>query len=333
MIDTKENIKIKKKAAYISLIVGLGMFAAKITAFVITGSSAIFSDAAESVVHVLATGMALYSIILSSKPADKDHLYGHGNVEYFSAGIEGLLILSAAISIIYFAVNDIIGDYQPSALDTGTIIIAAAGLVNVWLGIYLVKKGRKTHSLALVADGKHVLTDAVTSIGVVFGLVLVLLTDIYLLDPIFAIFVALNIVYTGYKLIRESIGGLMKETDPKTLNKISEILVKAKKDSWIDIHQLRFWSSAGKLFVEFHLILPHYFTIKKSHLEEEHIRDAFAKEFPYSQIYIHMDFCEDVLCKVCGKKDCLVRKEEVKNLREWNSDYLIRDPRLENSKL
>ncbi len=333
MVDSEKNIKAKKKAAYISLIVGLGMFAAKITAFLITGSSAIFSDAAESVVHVLATGMALYSIILSSKPADKDHLYGHGNVEYFSAAIEGFLILTAAIAIIYFAIKDIIGDYQPSALDTGTMIIASAGLVNLWLGVYLIKKGRKTHSLALVADGKHVLTDAVTSIGVVFGLGLVLLTNVYLLDPICAILVAINIVFTGYKLIRESIGGLMKETDPKVLEKITNILIQAKNDSWIDIHQLRFWSSAGKLFVEFHLILPHYFTIKESHLEEEHIRDAFEKQFPHSQIYIHLDYCEPELCKMCGKENCDERTSEATELKDWDSDYLIRDPRLVNSKV
>ncbi|MGD8780344.1 MAG: cation diffusion facilitator family transporter [Ignavibacteria bacterium] len=329
----QKNIKLKKKAAYISLLVGLGMFAAKISAFLLTGSSAIFSDAAESVVHVLATGMALFSIILSSKPADKDHLYGHGNVEYFSAGIEGMLILSAAISIIYFAVKDIIGDYQPSELDTGTVIIAFAGIINIWLGWYLISTGKKTNSLTLIADGKHVLTDSFTSLGVVAGLILVLLTDIYLLDPIVAILVAVNIIFTGYKLIRQSIGGLMNETDPETLNKISQILIDNKNDKWIDIHQLRFWTSAERIFIEFHLILPFYFTIKESHDEEEHIREVIAKIFPHSQIYIHLDYCEFDLCKMCRKSVCEFRKENLIVSNEWNSDYLIRDPRLENSKV
>ncbi|MCW8849763.1 MAG: cation diffusion facilitator family transporter, partial [Melioribacteraceae bacterium] len=175
--------KLKIRTAQISLIVGLAMFVIKIAAYIITGSSAIFSDAAESVVHILATGMVLYSIILSARPPDKSHLYGHGNIEYFSAGVEGILIIVAALTIIYFAVSDLILGAKPNALDTGTILIGFAGLINLLLGFYIVKKGKETTSLALVADGKHILTDAYTSIGVVFGLILVLITDYYIIDP------------------------------------------------------------------------------------------------------------------------------------------------------
>ncbi|MDP2037924.1 MAG: cation diffusion facilitator family transporter, partial [Ignavibacteria bacterium] len=234
--DHEKNTLDKKKAAWISLIVGGFMFVSKISAYLLTGSSAIFSDAAESVVHVAATSMALYSIYLSSQPADENHLYGHGNVEYFSAGVEGLLIIIAAITIIYTSGHDLIFGVQTQQLGIGTTIIAVAGVVNLALGLFLVKKGKQTNSLTLVADGKHVLTDSYTSIGVVVGLILVLITGFNLLDPIIAILVALNILYTGYKLIRESIGGLMHETDKETLalivNKINEV----KKDYWIDLH-------------------------------------------------------------------------------------------------
>ena len=320
------NTALKKKAALISLFVGFGMFAAKITAYLITGSSAIFSDAAESVVHVIATSMALYSIILSSRPPDKSHLYGHGNIEYFSAGIEGLLIIIAALTIIYTSISDIIIGSKPDQLGIGTLMIGVAGIVNLFLGFYLIRKGKETNSLALVADGKHVLTDSYTSIGVIVGLTLVMITDFYLLDPIFAIGVALNILYTGYKLIRESIGGLMNETDDESLNKLINIFLKMKKNYWIDLHHLRFWKSAEKIFIDFHLTMPYYFNIKKSHLEEEEIVGELNKVFPVAQVRIHADYCYPELCRYCEYEPCDVRQEAKSTSFDWTTEKIIGDP-------
>jgi len=317
------QINLRKKAAYISLAVGVLMFVTKMTAFFITGSVAIFSDAAESVVHVAATGMALFSIILSSKPADQSHLYGHGNVEYFSAGVEGFLIILAAGFIIYQAVVDIVAGPTLQSLSIGVIFISAAGVVNLGLGYYLIKTGKNTNSLTLVADGKHVLTDAITSIGVIVGISLVIITDFDLLDPILAIVVALNILFTGYKLIRESIGGLMLETNPAILKKISDKLISIKKDYWIDIHELRYWQSGDRTYMDFHLIMPYYFTIEQSHKEEKRIDEELEKEFPNSQIKIHFDYCNDVLCKFCGYQKCPVRKDEKKIDFEWNVEKSV----------
>ena len=317
-MNRSEQLNLRKKAAHLSLAVGIGMFITKMTAYFITGSVAIFSDAAESVVHVAATGMALFSIILSSKPADETHLYGHGNVEYFSAGVEGFLIVFAAGVIIYQAVLDIIAGPTLESLGIGVIFISAAGLVNLALGYYLLRTGKKTNSLTLVADGKHVLTDAVTSIGVIVGITLVLITDYVLLDPILAIIVALNIVFTGYKLIRESIGGLMHETNPEILKRISDLLVAIKQDYWIDLHELRYWQSGDTTFMDFHLILPYYFTIEQSHNEEKRIDEELEKEYPNSQIKIHFDYCNYDLCKFCGYQKCDVRKDEKKINFEWN---------------
>ena len=313
-----EQINLRKKAAYISLAVGIGMFVTKITAYLITGSVAIFSDAAESIVHVAATGMALFSIILSSKPADESHLYGHGNVEYFSAGVEGFLILLAAGVIIFTAVGDIIAGPSLESLSVGIIFISAAGFVNLLLGFYLIRTGKKTNSITLVADGKHVLTDAYTSIGVLVGVILVMITGYVLLDPILAIIVALNIIFTGYKLMRESVGGLMLETNPGMLKKISDKLISMKKEYWIDIHELRYWQSGDRTFIDFHLILPYYFTIEQSHKEEKMIDEELENAFPNSQIKIHFDYCVPELCKFCGYDICKVRTEERKINFEWN---------------
>ena len=324
----EENIKLKKKAAYISLIVGFLMFAGKITAYFLTDSKAIFSDAAESVVHVLATSMALYSIILSSRPPDKSHLYGHGNIEYFSAGIEGLLIILAALVIIYTSIEGLITGLELKSLDSGTAIIAVAGAVNLFLGFYLIRKGKQTNSLALVADGKHVLTDSYTSIGVVIGLILVLLTGFEIIDPIFAIIVAVNILYTGFKLIRESIGGLMNETDLDLLNKLVNKFDVIKKAEWIDLHHLRFWQSAEHLFVDFHLTLPYYYNIQESHEVEQEIEKELNKDFHDVQVRIHFDYCIEELCQYCRFLDCKVRKHNFNKDKayKWNSEKLIGEP-------
>ncbi|MEW6654029.1 MAG: cation diffusion facilitator family transporter [Bacteroidota bacterium] len=324
--DLQKNLFDKKKAAWISLVVGGFMFCSKFTAYLLTGSTAIYSDAAESVVHVAATSMALYSIYVSSKPADENHLYGHGNIEYFSAGVEGLLIVVAAITIIYTSINDLFFGVTTQKLGIGTLIIGTAGVINLALGLYLVRKGKQTNSLILVADGKHVLTDSYTSIGVVIGLILVLSTGFKILDPLIAILVAFNILFTGYKLIRESIGGLMHETDKETLALLVSKINEIKKDYWIDLHHLRFWKSSDRVFIDFHLILPYYFTVKDSHLEEEYLEHHFESILPNSGVRIHMDYCKENVCKYCSFSECKERLEPNSIKFKWDTNRLLGDP-------
>ncbi|MBN1300310.1 MAG: cation transporter [Melioribacteraceae bacterium] len=319
-----ENLKIK--TAWLSLIVGLAIFSGKITAFLLTSSAAIYSDAAESVVHIIATLVVVYSIYLSNKPPDRSHLYGHGNVEYFSAGIEGLLIIIAAFTIIYEAIMDLIYGTELKNLDIGTFIIGAAGFINLYLGYFIVKRGKITNSTALIADGKHILTDSFTSLGVLFGLILILLTGLKIIDPIIAVIVAVNILFTGYKLIRESIGELMNETDMDLLNEISRLFQKLKKEYWIDMHNLRFWKSADRIFIDCHLTLPFYFTIKESHIEEEFISSELQKWNEKSEIRIHFDYCTYQLCRNCEYSDCTMRKEDFDQKIEWSVNKLIGEP-------
>jgi cation diffusion facilitator family transporter len=320
------STSLKKKAAYISLAIGIGMFLSKMGAYLITGSAAIFSDAAESVVHVLATSMALFSIILASRPADDSHLYGHGNIEFFSAGVEGFLIVLAAIVIIYTSAVDMMRGSHLKSLDVGVYIISAAGAINLFLGFYLIRTGKKTNSLTLIADGKHVLTDSYTSIGVIIGIILVMITKFEIIDPLFAIAVAINIVFTGFNLIRQSIGGLMNETDKIMLDKLVTKLNSIRKDYWIDIHQLRFWKSGDKVFTDFHLILPYYFTIKESHLEEEYIEKELAFDISNFEIRVHLDYCTEHLCRYCNYKECKVRVYEKTEDNEWTTDKLLGRP-------
>ncbi|MBA4251727.1 MAG: hypothetical protein C0425_10430 [Chlorobiaceae bacterium] len=313
---------LKKKAAFLSLYVGLGMLVAKIGAYLLTGSAAIFSDAIESVVHIFATSMALFSIFVSSKPADDTHPYGHSNVEYFSAGIEGLLIFVAALGIIYYGINDLIWGKDLHQLDIGLIIISSAAAVNLGLGFYLIRAGKKYNSIALVANGKHVLTDSYTSFGVLIGVLLVFLTGINIIDPIFAILVGLNIIYTAVKLVRESVGGLMLEQDKELLENLVTKLNEMKKPYWIDLHELRFWKSGDKVFIDFHLILPYYFTIRESHEEETFITKELMEVHPNAQLKIHFDYCIDELCKYCDYQDCNYRKENKLITTNWDRKKL-----------
>jgi cation diffusion facilitator family transporter len=301
---------LRRKAALISVLVGLVMFTMKTGAYFLTNSAAILSDAMESVVHVIATGVALYSIILVGRPADRKHPYGYGKVEYFSAGVEGALILIAAIAICYEATRDIINGSQLRQLDIGAIAVAVAGGINLALGIYLVRTGKKTKSLVLIADGKHVLTDSYTSIGVMIGVLLVWATDIKLLDPLFAIAVALNIMYTGYVLMRASVEGLMNTADPDTIERTVKVLSTLRTPEMIDIHKLRAWRAGERRFIDFHLTLPYYMQLQKTHVIQDTVCGAICDEFgSQAEVMVHLDPCTYTCCSFCGKPDCPVRQQ------------------------
>jgi cation diffusion facilitator family transporter len=236
------------------------------------------------------------------------------------------LIFTAAVVIIYSAVLDIIRGPQLQKLDTGAIIIFSAALINLLLGYYLIKIGKQTNSLTLIADGKHVLTDSYTSGGVIIGVLILILTGYKILDPLFAIAVALNIIYTGYKLIRESVGGLMNESNQIVIEKLTNLLVNYKKDYWIDIHELRYWQSGDRIFLDFHLILPYYFNIQQSHREENEIEKIIQDEFDGSQIKIHFDHCVTELCKYCAYEKCTVRASKYSDAFKWNAKKLTGKP-------
>ncbi len=317
MSNQLNSIQLKKRAAKVSLVAGIIIFITKFSAFLVTDSTAIFSDAAESVINIVAAAVALYSIIISSKPADKDHPYGHGKIEYFSAGFEGLLIAIAGLVIIYSGVSKIIVGAEPTQLGLGIILLGVSALANLFLSLYIKGVGVKTNSLTLIADAKHIMADVYTSFGIIVGLGVVMITDIPIFDPIIAIIVAINILFTGYNLVRESVGGLMNEVDSETMELISNKIISIRKPEWVDLHELRFWKSANNTFVDFHLVLPYYFTIKEAHKSDELVLAEMDKILPGSQVKIHMDYCDYNLCKYCEFAACNERKEKCVEKFEW----------------
>ncbi len=316
------DVRLKKKAALISLIIGFMMFAGKMGAYLLTHSAAILSDALESVVHIIATSFAFYSLYLSLRPPDKKYPYGYGKIEFFSAGFEGALIIIAAFSIIYYAVRDIIYGSTITEVDVGAGIIFIASAVNVALGLYLIRSGKKTNSIILIADGKHVLTDAYTSIGAFGALILVLLTDIKLFDPIVAIILALNILFTGKNLVKESFSGLMNVSDTSLMENIAKTLDSEKQShqNWIDLHLLRYWKSGEKYIVDFHITIPYFLSVVEAHNVSHELEEMFKKIFMSDSVdtLAHVEPCEPTCCIICRKENCTVRAEKHTKDIQWD---------------
>jgi cation diffusion facilitator family transporter len=273
-------VRQQKTAMTLSLAVGFLMLTGKMYAFIITGSAAILSDAAESVVHVLAVAFAAFSLWLSLQPADDSHPYGHDKISFFSAGFEGAMIVIAALFIIYEAIMKWIGGLELQNLGTGTLYVAGAGLINAGLGAYLVWQGKRHKALILIANGKHVLTDSWTSFGVVVGLLLTLWTGWLPFDPLLAILVALNILRSGGNLIRQSIGGLMDELDPETHTVVLEVLEKEAKRRGLEYHEVRHRNTGASLWIDLHLLFPNETNIEEAHWKatevEAKLKAAFA---------------------------------------------------------
>ena len=309
----------------LALVVGGLLMAVKFVAYFVTGSAAILSDALESIINVVASGFVLYSIYLSHQPPDKSHPYGHGKIEYFAVGFEGALIILAAGAILYKAIPSLFLARVLSRLDFGILLVLATSAVNLLLGLFLVRTGRRTMSAPVEADGKHLLTDVFTSVGVVIGLVLVKLTGWVWWDPIAAIAVAVNIVITGWHLVKESFGRLMDEADPELLGRIVEILNEHRHPDWIDIHQLRTRYYGDKVHVDFHLVVPRSFGLLEAHFEAQEIEEKILSSLlEVEEVIVHVDPCEDPLCEWCLRAECEDRgKDFVGGAKPWQVETVV----------
>jgi cation diffusion facilitator family transporter len=270
-----------------SLAVSVLMLVGKLGAYFLTGSAAILSDAAESVIHGIATGIAALSMWYTRRPASRTHPYGFGKLAYFSAGFEGSLILSAALFIYYEAIRSLIAGPELKQLDWGLLITGGLAAINLVLGLSLVAVGKRHNDLILVANGKHVLTDMWTSALVVIGVFIVWLTDILWLDPATAIFAASNIVWSAVGLMRRSFSGLLDEADPAHSAQIIEALNAAKRDGLIhDHHQLRLRHSHQNIWVELHMLMPGTLPVSDAHTAVTRVEKSIQELFPQFQVHV-----------------------------------------------
>ncbi|MDQ7950008.1 MAG: cation diffusion facilitator family transporter [Pedobacter sp.] len=311
----------KKKAILISLCVSILLMLAKFVAYFLTNSNAILTDAAESIVNVLASGFAFYSIYLSTLPKDENHPYGHGKVEFFSAFVEGILIGIAGVIIVLKASYDLIYPYQVGQLYEGAVIIGATGLVNLLIGLYLIRTGKTSRSITLEADGRHLITDAVSSGGLVLGILLIQLTQILWLDGLISIGLGLYIIFNGYRLTRKSVGGLMDESNIEVVKDVVAILQQNRRDSWIDVHNLRAQQYGPDLHVDCHVTLPYYYDLTLVHHEISSIDQLINQSRPYrTELFIHADPCLPACCNYCKMPHCPVRQEAFKGEISWTME-------------
>jgi cation diffusion facilitator family transporter len=278
-----------QKLAIGSIFIGALVFALKYAAYYLTGSIALYSDALESIINVVTAIAAFMAVRLSAAPADANHPYGHHKVEYFSAVLEGVLIIVAALMILreaYF------GFFTPKMLDApgmGLAINAAASVFNGIWSWMLISQGRRLRSPAIIADGRHLLTDVFTSAGVLVGLVFIPVTGWTWLDPVLAAFVAINILWSGWGLIKESIGGLMDEALPEaTLSRVREI-ISCNAEGAIEAHDLRTRHAGKMTFIDFHLVVPGAMSVTNAHDICDRLERALKDEVEDALITIHVE--------------------------------------------
>lgn len=272
----------------------------KFGAYALTDSVAFLSDAAESSINLVAAITAYVALKISHRPADHDHTYGHQKVEYFSSGTEGFLILLAAIAIAWTAINRLMHPVPLEQLGAGLIVTAVATAINLVVGLMLLRYGRKHENIVLEADGHHLLTDVWTSVGVVFGVAMVLVTKWTVLDSLVAIGVAINIVWTAVHLIRRSVDGLMDRSLPvKEIHTIQQAIEKVLREQStvegveLKYHGLRTRQSGSRRFADFHLLTPGSWTVDRGHQQAVLVEKAIQELFPHIEVLIHIEPLED----------------------------------------
>jgi cation diffusion facilitator family transporter len=281
-------------AIRLSLVFGFVMLIGKATAYFMTHSAAIFSDAAESVIHVIAVGFAAFSLRLSTKPASSEFLYGYERITFFSAGFEGALIVVAAVLIIFESMRKWSAGLQLENLSAGVLLILVAGILNAGLAYYLLRIGRRTNSIILEANGKHVLTDSWTSFGVVGGLGLVLLTGWKPFDPLVAIAVAANILWSGGRLVWSSAVGLLDYSDPKAGREIRAKLDAICADLAIQYHGVRFRTTGCRQIIEVHLLFPGVTAVNEAHRLATILEERLPAELGVpAEVLTHLESLED----------------------------------------
>lgn len=307
--ETRDE-RVRTTAAVISLTVAMLLLAIKFVAWRLTGSAAVLSDALESIVNVLAAGFAVGGIVFAGKPADRNHPYGHGKIEFFSAAFEGGLIAFAAVLIVANAIRAFWIRQELQDLDQGLLLVGAAGLINGLLGLFLIQVGRRYDSLTLIADGKHVLSDFWTSVGVILGLLAVRVTGIWWLDPLVAAIIGLLLFRTGFHLVRHAAGGLLDEEDPELVARLVRAIEQNLAPGVIRVHSLRAIRAGRFHHVDAHIVVPMTWSVERAHAAGDLLEaQVMAASRLDGELSLHLDPCERSYCAWCDVADCDVRRE------------------------
>ncbi|MCE2823087.1 MAG: cation diffusion facilitator family transporter [Saprospiraceae bacterium] len=321
--ETRHTIRVQRWV----VITSVALFAIKVTAYFLTNSIAVLTDALESTVNVVTGFTGLYSLKMAARPRDDNHPYGHGKIELISASFEGILILVAGLIIIYESVINLLHPHEIKQLDTGIILISTTAAVNYLVGAWCVRVGKKEHSIALQASGRHLQSDTWTTVGIIGGLILLLLTGISWMDSAVAIIFAFMIIMEGYKIIRQTVAGITDEADIALLNELVDVLNKNKRDNWIDLHNLRVIKYGHVLHLDCHLTVPWYFNVNEAHKEVDELDKLIGDNFPHTlEMFVHTDGCvPSGSCRVCPLTDCPKREASFNGRFEWTFENITND--------
>lgn len=306
-IEDRQRIRL----GLLTLVIGFLLLIAKFIAFDWTQSRAILSDALESVVNISGALISLLTVYIASKPADKDHPYGHGKAEYFSVAFEGGLICFAAVLILVDAVKAYYRGNEVHELNSGMIIVCGAGLINGALGFYLKMRGKKLKSLALSGSGDHLISDFVTSLGLVVGLFLIKVTGFMWIDVAMAASIGILFAFTGFNLVKKSLSGLMDGEDLAMIKQLGKLFQKHAFPGIIRIHHTRVVRSGRYHHVDAHLVVPEFWSVEKAHDETVRFEKSVIKEYEFDgEMHLHLDPCRRAYCEVCDLGECPVRQEK-----------------------
>lgn len=316
------NVRLQRWIAIASCV----LLVVKFVAFYITHSVAVLTDALESIVNVVAGFIGLYSLHIAAKPRDTNHPYGHGKAEFISAAVEGTLVLSAGAVIVYSAVKNFILPQPIAAIDTGILLVAATAVINWAMGFIAFRRGKKVDSLALVASGRHLQADSYSTVGIIAGLLLIRITGAVWIDSVIAGLFGLFIGYTGYTIVRKSLAGIMDEADMSLLKRMVTVLNEARRDNWIDLHNLRVIKYGAVLHVDCHLTVPWYLTVHQAHDEIDQLGRRIRAEFGEAlELFVHSDGCLYFQCPICSKEDCPVRQHPFEKRNVWTVENILQN--------
>lgn len=316
-----------------TVVVGVALMLAKTIAYLLTGSNAILADALESFVNIAAGIVAWYSLKLAAKPRDLQHPYGHGKVELLSASVEGILIGVAGLLMAAKAIQGFFNPPEIKQLDLGIMITSGAGLINGLMGWYLIKLGKKHDRFTMSANGHHLMSDAVSSAGLIIGLLLIYLTGWHILDQIITFLFGFIILRTAFKILKKAISGVMDEMEIEVVQKLVEVLNNSRKDNWIDVHNLRVIRFGNGLHIDAHLTLPWYYSLQEAHQCMTDIEQLIRSNFSNVEFFIHLDPCIESSCAVCKMKDCEKRVTVFKGAVLWNEQNVFEDRKHDSQSL
>lgn len=300
----------------------------KVTAFWVTGSSAIMSDALESLINIVTSGFALYAVWLSGQPRDLEHPYGHGKIEYLSAAVEGFLVLLAGITILMVSGYRLVHPPELESLELGSAMTLASVVVSLAGGMALIRAGRRHESPSLEADGVHLRSDAVTSIGALVGVGLVMLTGAVWLDAAIAMGLSVWLMVDGGLVVRRAVGGILDEASPELLGEIAEILEAERQPGWTSPHHTKVHRLGSTIHIDLHMVFPRFWSLEETHDETEALEKALRSRFGQrTELMIHMEACRPSACSACDLPDCPVRGAEFVARSRWTAETIRRTKR------